>query len=320
MYNINPESKYHPRRQIDRVLKKARKKPLSEEEVLLITDYMDGLELQTTIDPKTGTYYTGAAIDYLMKNMSLALRGGHSIVLMAGDIIDFGLIDNRYGQLQGDKVLRAVADTLKKQARREEDVVARVTTKKERVARLGGDEFLFTFIGMEKGYAPEKAEDIISAIEGEEYELRERTGETRKESISIRIGISSLDDFSYELRILNGKYGKQGRRLLSNYLRKTRKVPRMVQNFQRKAKMKEEEISSAMSNIERMFEHYRSDVECEKELREFLTSLKDLRNFEVYLLIKSADTAMYKAKELKKNIYLFRPEDLGLDSIPRTSY
>lgn len=93
--------------------------------------------------------------------MSRALRYNHPLTVMYIDVDDFKTVNDRFGHNTGDDLLRAVAQTLKRDVR-----------AVDRVARLGGDEFavLLPETGEEAArFVVRKLQkDLIDAVEGEE--------------------------------------------------------------------------------------------------------------------------------------------------------
>lgn len=107
-------------------------------------------------DPATGAANRRAFLDQLERELKRARRYGHPYSLAYLDIDDFKLINDRYGHLVGDEVLRSVVDTMKR-CLRETDFYA----------RLGGDEFAVLL--------PETGEDAASAVISKLHrELNER--------------------------------------------------------------------------------------------------------------------------------------------------
>ncbi len=83
-----------------------------------------------------------------------AFASNHSIALLIGDIDDFKQVNDRFGHLMGDEVLKIVADTIKKNIR--------VT---DLVARYGGEEFVVLLPNTNNNEAMKVAERICRAVE-----------------------------------------------------------------------------------------------------------------------------------------------------------
>jgi diguanylate cyclase (GGDEF)-like protein len=82
-------------------------------------------------DSLTGLMNYGAMLGRLDEEIDRARRQGSALSCLILDLDDFKLINDSYGHLAGDGVLRQVASTLRHEFRRF-----------DRVARYGGDEFV----------------------------------------------------------------------------------------------------------------------------------------------------------------------------------
>ena len=102
-----------------------------------------GVEQQLArLDAVTGINNRRAFIEHLQHHLDLAARARVPITLAYIDIDDFKQTNDRHGHEEGDRVLRAVANTLTESIRRT-DVVA----------RLGGDEFAILLVGADRSEA-----------------------------------------------------------------------------------------------------------------------------------------------------------------------
>ena len=106
------------------------------------------IELGKHIDLLTGLYKS----DYMFYNAYNLIRSGKHISIMFIDMDDFGSIDKKYGHINGDAILRIVANILKENAGSD-----------SYLCRYAGDEFAMVnshFVGDSRILA----EKIINAI------------------------------------------------------------------------------------------------------------------------------------------------------------
>jgi diguanylate cyclase (GGDEF)-like protein len=88
------------------------------------------LQWRVSHDDLTDLHNRAAFYEHLARALSRARRQGTKVAMLFIDLDDFKLINDSLGHLEGDRVLREVAERLKR-CLREEDVAA----------RIGGDEF-----------------------------------------------------------------------------------------------------------------------------------------------------------------------------------
>lgn len=116
------------------------------------------------------------------KEITESLRNGSGCVMMI-DIDNFRQLNETYGHLAGDYVLKITADVL------------REVSQKDVVCRMGGDEFLYYTEGIrDKEEAIAKAEQIISVFEVRKKEI----SLLENSSLSIGISLFGLDGGDYD--------------------------------------------------------------------------------------------------------------------------
>ena len=116
------------------------------------------LDYQANQDPLTGLYNRRYFNGFLEKEIERSKRHDHEFCMLMLDLDNFKGINDSYGHLCGDDVLREVAQVLKKKIRRG-----------DMVTRLGGDEFCLVLPETSITGAHHVAEEIKSAIEAYQF-------------------------------------------------------------------------------------------------------------------------------------------------------
>lgn len=115
--------------------------------------------LETQLEQNTKKSLTDALTGlnnrpFLEKELKQLLDDGHSGTLFMIDLDNFKKMNDTYGHIVGDEVLKTFADVLKKYAR-----------KADLVCRLGGDEFVTFYADLtDKDIVAQKATDIITVF------------------------------------------------------------------------------------------------------------------------------------------------------------
>jgi diguanylate cyclase (GGDEF)-like protein/PAS domain S-box-containing protein len=114
----------------------------------------DLLREQSNRDALTGLFNRRYLDASLEREVVLAIRGGHCLSVVMGDIDHFKTVNDRHGHLAGDTVLSAFAAQMTK--------LCRIT---DLACRYGGEEFVLVMPGMAAAKAGERAELLRAAIE-----------------------------------------------------------------------------------------------------------------------------------------------------------
>jgi len=101
------------------------------EEALRRVELENELRAQAIRDPLTGLYNRRYLAEMLEREWERAKRYGHPFALLIMDIDNFKLINDRFGHLRGDEVLKGVAQ-----------LICRTVRETDLLFRYGGDEFL----------------------------------------------------------------------------------------------------------------------------------------------------------------------------------
>lgn len=108
---------------------------------------------QSTHDALTGLYNRRYLEDTLGRELTSAERHGHPVSVIMGDLDHFKSVNDRYGHLAGDEVLRVFGGLMKQHAR-----------GSDIYCRYGGEEFLLVLPQMPEDKAVERAEQLRSAM------------------------------------------------------------------------------------------------------------------------------------------------------------
>ncbi len=125
----------------------------------LLTSARERLQLQATHDSLTGILNRGAILERLEQEINRACREHQYIAVLMADVDHFKSVNDNYGHLSGDLVLRQVADRLRASVR-PYDVVG----------RYGGEEFLIVAPGCDSADALALAERIRISVEVESFQ------------------------------------------------------------------------------------------------------------------------------------------------------
>jgi diguanylate cyclase (GGDEF)-like protein/PAS domain S-box-containing protein len=111
------------------------------------------LREQATRDALTGLYNRHYLEETLGRELIMARRHGHPVSVIMGDLDHFKAVNDRYGHLGGDEVLRTFGNLMK-----------RHTRGSDICCRYGGEEFLLILPQMAKDDAVERAEQLCIAM------------------------------------------------------------------------------------------------------------------------------------------------------------
>lgn len=113
----------------------------------------DELREQSTHDALTGLYNRRYLEKTLGRELIVAERHGHPVSVIMGDLDHFKAVNDGYGHLGGDEVLRVFGELMKRHAR-----------GSDIYCRYGGEEFLLVLPQMAQDSAMERAEQLRSAM------------------------------------------------------------------------------------------------------------------------------------------------------------
>ena len=137
------------------------------------------LEMATGYDHKTGLLTMSEWRKRAETEVGSGNRGNDQCGILMIDIDHFKRINDTYGHLTGDVVLRAVADAVRREVR-----------VYDSVGRFGGEEFVVLLPGIDHDHAVTVAERIRYAV----TELAVADGETTIEDLSVSVGVALHPD------------------------------------------------------------------------------------------------------------------------------
>ncbi|NIS73806.1 MAG: diguanylate cyclase [Deltaproteobacteria bacterium] len=140
----------------------------------------DTLREMASRDGLTGLYNHRIFYEFLMKELRRSNRHGRVFSLLFMDVDFFKRYNDTNGHLEGDKLLRSLAEILTKRLR-----------KTDLIARYGGEEFIVLLPETDKDGARVAAEDVRKLMEDHPFEGRETQPQGR---VTISIGIASFPD------------------------------------------------------------------------------------------------------------------------------
>ena len=137
-------------------------------------------------DPLTGVLNRGAALELLQKEISRAQRGATPLAVGMLDVDHFKQVNDTYGHLAGDDLLRGFTRRLQAALR-----------ASDYLGRYGGDEFLVVAPGIAPGDVAAVFSRLCAGVAHTAYETRAGTL-----SISVSLGVASLGAESGEDALL----------------------------------------------------------------------------------------------------------------------
>jgi two-component system, cell cycle response regulator len=118
-----------------------------------LVEARETMRFKATHDPLTSLFNRGVIVDLLDRELSRSRREKGCTVVMLGDLDHFKSVNDQYGHLVGDEVLREIARRLLASVR-----------SYDFVGRYGGEEFLIVLNNCDSGQAIVRAEEVRSAV------------------------------------------------------------------------------------------------------------------------------------------------------------
>jgi diguanylate cyclase (GGDEF)-like protein len=134
------------------------------------------MRFQATHDPLTSFLNRGAILEMLNRELARSSRERTPIAVLMADLDHFKEVNDKYGHLTGDQVLRDIGDRLLHSVR-----------PYDLIGRYGGEEFLIVFPNCIASDARDRAEELRRIIRD-----RPITTSDGAISISVSIGVVSI--------------------------------------------------------------------------------------------------------------------------------
>ncbi|MBI3592107.1 MAG: GGDEF domain-containing protein [Nitrospirae bacterium] len=145
---------------------------------LIVMDITEDIKLSTT-DPLTGLYNRRFTNEVLMKEIERSKRLNKKFSIVICDLDDFKRLNDNYGHLSGDEVLRSIAKLMTENTR-----------KLDIVGRYGGEEFVIIMPETARGISFHVSDRLRDKIEHKEITLSKR----RKVKITASFGIATIPE------------------------------------------------------------------------------------------------------------------------------
>jgi two-component system, cell cycle response regulator len=146
------------------------------------------LRFQATHDSLTGLWNRGALLDLLHSELERALRTHASMGILMLDVDHFKPVNDTFGHLVGDAVLREVARRIQ-----------RATRPYDTTGRYGGEEFLVILPSCDREQTANSAERVRAAVASAPFLV-----DGREIQLTLSIGATVAPDFaSSETEILS---------------------------------------------------------------------------------------------------------------------
>ena len=147
---------------------------------LLLAEFRDAART----DPKTGLANSSYWRDVAEREIKRARGGGQPLAVLLVDIDNFKAVNDKYGHLTGDDVLRGVATGLTDGLR-----------PRDFVGRFGGEEFVILLAGSDLEQARQTAERIRAHV----AEVSIDDGRQERVSVTVSVGVAAFRDSGHSV-------------------------------------------------------------------------------------------------------------------------
>ena len=148
-----------------------------------LVEARETMRFKATHDPLTSLFNRGVTMDLLARELVRTHRENGCTVVMLGDLDHFKNVNDRYGHLVGDEVLREIARRL-----------LGLVRSYDFVGRYGGEEFLIVLNNCNSSEATARAEQIRSRIASQPVQTK-----SGALSITMSLGVLASEDWDLYL-------------------------------------------------------------------------------------------------------------------------
>ena len=149
-----------------------------------LVEARETMRFKATHDPLTSLFNRGVIVDLLARELTRTRREKGCTVVMLGDLDHFKEVNDSYGHIVGDEVLREVARRLLSSAR-----------SYDFVGRYGGEEFLIVLNNCDSSQAVARAEEVRIGIAS-------RPIQTVRGPLSVTISLGILASRDWDLDLV----------------------------------------------------------------------------------------------------------------------
>jgi diguanylate cyclase (GGDEF)-like protein len=150
---------------------------------IIETLYYEEIHKMAIMDGLTGLFNKRYFMEGLDKEISRARRHHRALSIVIFDIDHFKDVNDTYGHLAGDHILKELSEVIKSRVRRE-----------ELVARYGGEEIIVLMPETDVDGATDLAERIRARVEDHEFRFSNKSIH-----ITISGGVASAEEADYEI-------------------------------------------------------------------------------------------------------------------------
>jgi two-component system cell cycle response regulator len=147
-----------------------------------LVEARETMRFKATHDPLTSLFNRSIIVDLLDRELARTRRDKGCTVVMLGDVDHFKSVNDQYGHLVGDEVLREISRRLLASVR-----------SYDFVGRYGGEEFLIVLNNCDPSQAAVRAEEVRKGIAG-------RPVQTMQGPLPITMSIGVLASRDWDLR------------------------------------------------------------------------------------------------------------------------